>query len=123
MDIERMENEIASNKQQIAQLESEKKNASADDKLTYTTQIQSLQTDIAKSEYDIKTKKIELEKLQNTINNATVKAEITGTVPVPENRGAAPVGRHGCADENYVGRRVPGEMHHQRAEHPVHLPG
>ena len=67
-------------KQQIAQLESEKKNASADDKQTYTTQIQSLQTDIAKSEYDIKTKKIELEKLQNTINNATVKAEITGTV-------------------------------------------
>ncbi len=80
VDIERMENEIASNKQQIAQLESEKKNASADDKLPYTTQIQSLQPDIAKSEYDIKTKKIELEKLQNTINNATVKAEITGTV-------------------------------------------
>ena len=80
VDIERMENEIASNKQQITQLESEKKNAGADDKLTYTTQIQSLQTDIAKSEYDIKTKKIELEKLQNTINNATVKAEITGTV-------------------------------------------
>ncbi len=80
VDIERMENEIASNKQQIAQLESEKKNASADDKLTYTTQSQSLQTDIAKTEYDIKTKKIELEKLQNTINNATVKAEITGTV-------------------------------------------
>ncbi len=80
VEIERMENEIASNKQQITQLESEKKNAGADDKLTYTTQIQSLQTDIAKSEYDIKTKKIELEKLQNTINNATVKAEITGTV-------------------------------------------
>lgn len=80
VEIERMENEIASNKQQITQLESEKKNAGEDDKLTYTTQIQSLQTDIAKSEYDIKTKKIELEKLQNTINNATVKAEITGTV-------------------------------------------
>lgn len=80
VEIERMENEIASNKQQITQLESEKKNAGADDKLTYTTQIQSLQTDIAKSEYDIKTKKIELEKLQNTIDNATVKAEIAGTV-------------------------------------------
>ncbi|HJH94091.1 MAG TPA: HlyD family efflux transporter periplasmic adaptor subunit, partial [Oscillospiraceae bacterium] len=64
----------------ISQLETEKKSASADDKLTYTTQIQSLQTDIAKSEYDIKTKKIELEKLQNTINNATVTAEIAGTV-------------------------------------------
>lgn len=80
VEIERMQNEIESSKQQIAQLESEKKSASADDKLTYTTQIQSLQTDIAKTEYDIKTKKIELEKLQNTINNATVKAEITGTV-------------------------------------------
>ncbi len=80
VEIERMQNEIESSKQQITQLESEKKNASADDKLTYTTQIQSLQTDIAKSEYDIKTKKIELEKLQNTIDNATVKAEIAGTV-------------------------------------------
>ena len=68
VEIERMQNEIESNKQQISQLETEKKSASADDKLTYTTQIQSLQTDIAKSEYDIKTKKIELEKLQNTIN-------------------------------------------------------
>lgn len=80
VEIERMQNEIESNKQQISQLETEKKSASADDKLTYTTQIQSLQTDIAKSEYDIKTKKIELEKLQNTINNATVTAEIAGTV-------------------------------------------
>ena len=79
VEIERMQNEIESNKQQISQLETEKKSASADDKLTYTTQIQSLQTDIAKSEYDIKTKKIELEKLQNTINNATV-TEIAGTV-------------------------------------------
>lgn len=80
VEIERMENEITASKQQITQLESEKKSASADDKLTYTTQIQSLETDIAKTEYDIKTKKIELEKLQNTINNATVTAEIAGTV-------------------------------------------
>ncbi|WP_298481799.1 efflux RND transporter periplasmic adaptor subunit [uncultured Ruminococcus sp.] len=80
VEIERMENEITASKQQITQLENEKKSASADDKLTYTTQIQSLETDIAKTEYDIKTKKIELEKLQNTINNATVTAEIAGTV-------------------------------------------
>lgn len=80
VEIERMENEITASKQQITQLESERKSASADDKLTYTTQIQSLETDIAKTEYDIKTKKIELEKLQNTINNATVTAEIAGTV-------------------------------------------
>ena len=75
-----MQNEISSSQQQISQLESEKKNASADDQLSYTTQIQSLQTDIAKTQYDIKTKKIELEKLQNTIDHATITSDIAGTV-------------------------------------------
>ena len=80
VEIERMQNEISSSQQQISQLESEKKNASADDQLSYTTQIQSLQTDIAKTQYDIKTKKIELEKLQNTIDHATITSDIAGTV-------------------------------------------
>ncbi len=80
VEIERMQNEISSSEQQIEQLESEKYNASADDQLTYTTQIQSLETEIAKTKYDIKTKEIELEKLKKTIKNATVKAEISGTV-------------------------------------------
>lgn len=80
VEIERMQNEISSSEQQISQLESEKYNADADDQLTYTTQIQSLETDIAKTKYDIKTKEIELEKLKKTIKNATVKAEISGTI-------------------------------------------
>ncbi len=80
VEIERMQNEIASSKQQIEQLETERKNANADDKLSYTTQIQSLETDIAKTEYDIKTKELELEKLENTIDHATINAEISGTV-------------------------------------------
>ncbi|MGN0631804.1 MAG: efflux RND transporter periplasmic adaptor subunit [Ruminococcus sp.] len=80
VEIEQMENEITSNEQQISKLESEKNNANADDQLTYTTQIQSLETSIAKTKYDIKTKKIELEKLKKTIKNASVKAEISGTV-------------------------------------------
>lgn len=80
VEVERMENEITSNEQQISQLESEKNNASADDQLSYTTQIQSLETDIAKTKYDIKTKQIELEKLKKTIKNSSVKAEISGTI-------------------------------------------
>ncbi|MGN0584172.1 MAG: efflux RND transporter periplasmic adaptor subunit [Ruminococcus sp.] len=80
VEIERMQNEITANEKQIEQLESEKMKANADDQLSYTTQIQSLQTDIAKTKYDIKTKEIELEKLSKTIKNATVKSEITGTV-------------------------------------------
>lgn len=80
VEIERMNNEINSNEQEIEQLENERYYANADDQLTYTTQIQALQTDIDKNKYDIKTKEIELEKLKKTIKNATVKAEISGTV-------------------------------------------
>ena len=52
--VERLQNEIASNKSQIAELEKEKKNADQDAAVSYTTQILSLQSDNAKNEYDIK---------------------------------------------------------------------
>lgn len=54
--MERLQNEIASNKSQIAELEKEKKNADQDAAVSYTTQILSLQSDNAKNEYDIKAK-------------------------------------------------------------------
>ncbi|MDE5917685.1 MAG: HlyD family efflux transporter periplasmic adaptor subunit, partial [Oscillospiraceae bacterium] len=47
---------------------------------SYTTQIQSLQTDIDRTKYDIKVKKINLEKIENSIKNASVKADTDGTV-------------------------------------------
>ena len=65
---------------QIKDLENEKKNAGADAQVSYTTQIQALQTDIAKTEYDIKVKNISLEKLKNSIENSAVKATSSGTV-------------------------------------------
>lgn len=61
-------------------MENEKKNAGADAQVSYTTQIQALQTDIAKTEYDIKVKNISLEKLKNSIENSAVKATSSGTV-------------------------------------------
>ena len=65
IEVERMENDIASYNKQIKDLENEKKNAGADAQVSYTTQIQALQTDIAKTEYDIKVKNISLENLKN----------------------------------------------------------
>lgn len=59
----------------------------ADQQLSYTTQIQSLQTDIDKAQYDIKVKNIALQKQQNAIDNAKVTAEMDGivkTVKTPE---------------------------------------
>ena len=43
-------------KTQIAQLEKEKKKAAEDEKFSYTTQIQTAQTDLKKSEYEKKPK-------------------------------------------------------------------
>lgn len=80
IEIERMENEIESNKKQIKELESERKSAGSDAQVSYTTQIQSLETDNDKIEYDIKVKKVSQEKIEKSIKNSSVKAEITGTV-------------------------------------------
>lgn len=78
--MERLQNEIASNKNQIAELEKEKKNADQDAAVSYTTQILSLQSDNAKNEYDIKAKNVEIKKLEASTKNAYVTASIDGTV-------------------------------------------
>lgn len=80
VEIERMNNDIDSTKRQITELENEKKNAGSDNQVSYTTQIQSLQTDIDRIQYDIKVKNISLEKLKNSIDNSSVKAAASGTV-------------------------------------------
>lgn len=48
--------------------------------MSYTTQILSLQSDIAKNEYDIKAKNVEIKKLEVSTKNAYVTASIDGTV-------------------------------------------
>lgn len=80
LEVERLQNEIASNKSQIAELEKEKKNADQDAAVSYTTQILSLQSDNAKNEYDIKAKNVEIKKLEASTKNAYVTASIDGTV-------------------------------------------
>lgn len=87
IEVEQLENEISSYQEQIRQLEAEKAEADADQQLSYTTQIQTLQTSIDKAEYDIKVKNISLQKQQNAIDNANVTAEMDGiikTVKTPE---------------------------------------
>lgn len=80
LEVERLENDIATNEQQIKQYEEEKKKASADAAVSYTNQILQLQSDNARSEYDIKAKNVEISKLESSIKNAYVIAPIDGTV-------------------------------------------
>lgn len=80
LDLERLQNSINNLYEQIETLKKEKKSASKEEQLNYTTQIQTAENDVKKTEYEIKSKNIEIEKLKNNINNATVYSEMAGTV-------------------------------------------
>ncbi|EET62906.1 efflux transporter, RND family, MFP subunit [Marvinbryantia formatexigens DSM 14469] len=80
IDIEKEKSEIESTKAAIARLEKEKRSAGADDQLAYTTDILTQQNNIKMSEYEIKTKTLEMEQLRETLQNAEVKSEVSGMV-------------------------------------------
>ena len=80
LEIERLQNSIQNNEAEIAKLEQEKRNATGDAQITYTANILNLQSQNAQSEYDIKAKTLELQKLEKSLKNAYVAAPISGTV-------------------------------------------
>lgn len=80
LDMESVNNDISNYNAQIAELQKEKKNAPEDQQFEYTTQIQTLQTNIKQSEYDLKSKQVEIDKQQQTIDNATVTSKMPGVV-------------------------------------------
>ncbi|MDD3796629.1 MAG: efflux RND transporter periplasmic adaptor subunit, partial [Lachnospiraceae bacterium] len=80
IDLERCQNEIDTSTARKAQLEKEKKSASADDQLTYTTQILTEENTIKKSQYEYKSKELEIEQLKTTIANAVISSELAGVV-------------------------------------------
>lgn len=87
LELERINNEIASSTRQIATLESEKANASNDDKLSYTIEIQNLQNTIKRSEYNKNAKQLELEQLQKSIDTAKVVSSTEGVIKAINNGG------------------------------------
>lgn len=80
VEIEQVKNQISDLKNQIAQLEKEKKSAKESEKLAYTLQIQSLQTDQMEAEYNLSLKQRELQELKNNTDTGEVKSPITGQV-------------------------------------------
>ena len=80
LEVEGYQNTIENNKAQIAELEQEKNSVTGDAQVSYTTQILALQSDNARTEYEIKTKNVDIAKLENSLKNAFVVAPIDGTV-------------------------------------------
>lgn len=92
LELEGMQNEITNYQGQIKQLSDEKNTAPEDEKFNYTTQIQSLQNSIKQSEYNIESKKIEMKKKQEAIDNSTVTSEIAGVVKTINDSGMDEMG-------------------------------
>ena len=80
LELERISNTIGNKYNEIAALEKEKKSAGKDAQLDYTMQIQSAQMELKQSEYEKKSKQVEIQKLEDSIENAEVVSEMAGVV-------------------------------------------
>ena len=80
LEMERLNTTISNDNDQIAQLEKDMSKAASADKPGYSAQIQQLQAEVAQTQYDMKTKQAEIDKLKASLDNATVYAEMAGTV-------------------------------------------
>lgn len=80
LELESLNNTLSGYVSQISQLTNEKKAASKEQQLDYTLQIQQLQTQQKQTEYEITSKNAEIQKYDESINNATVTATMDGMI-------------------------------------------
>lgn len=80
LELEEIANEISGYNSQIKTLTAEKSTVSKDEQFNYTVQIQSLQTSIKQAEYNQESKKIEIQKIQDSMTQSVVTSKIAGVV-------------------------------------------
>lgn len=80
LEVEKISNSIEALKSQIENLKKEKSNASSSEQLSYTTQIQELETNIRQEEYNKKVKELEITRLKSSLENSEVTSTIAGVV-------------------------------------------
>lgn len=80
LEMENQDIEINNFKSQIQELEKERKAAPEDGKFEYTTQIQTIETQIKKAEFEKSSKQLELDKLQKKIDDSQVTSKASGVI-------------------------------------------
>lgn len=80
LELEQLLATIENYKDQIADLEKQRKRVYASAQLQYTVQIQSLQVDLKEAELKLKAKEQEVAKSEDVLQNADVKSPVTGRV-------------------------------------------
>lgn len=80
LELEGLQNEITDLNSQITQLTKERNAAPSEEKFQYTAEIQEKENSIKQTEYNIESKKAEMKKKQESIDNAVVTSKIAGVV-------------------------------------------
>jgi HlyD family secretion protein len=80
LELTSINNSISTSNQQIATLSKERDQAPAEEKIDYTTQIQSIQTQINQYNYDASSKQLEIDRQNSAIENSVVYAPMDGII-------------------------------------------
>ena len=80
LELQKIDNSIEQQKDQIAELERQAQYAWGDTLLQYTLQIQEAQTELKQTEYDKQVKEMEIEKTEKQLNQSIVTSPITGII-------------------------------------------
>lgn len=80
LELEQLRNTVTAKNNERASLEAEKAKAGADQQLSYTLEIQEVDTAIMETNYNISLKEKEIQKMEATLNNLEVKSPVDGHV-------------------------------------------
>lgn len=80
LELQSMQNEIATYRKQIEVLRKERDTVAEADKFSYTTEIQSLENNIEQSNFDLESKQLEIDKYQEQITDSIVVSKNSGIV-------------------------------------------
>lgn len=80
LELEQLQASIESYTDQIKDLEKERNRASADNKLQYTVQIQTLQVDLKEAQLNLTAKEKEVANSEHILENAVVTSPVTGRI-------------------------------------------
>lgn len=80
LELEQLQTQIESYKNQIATLEKEKKNAGSDSQAQYTVEIQTAQLNLKEAELSLKSKNAEVEQTQKLLDNVNVVSPVNGRI-------------------------------------------
>ena len=85
LELDNQDIEINNFRNQIRELEKERQAAAEANKFEYTTQIQTIETNIKKAEFEKSSKQLEIDKLQKRVDNSEVVSTASGVVKTINN--------------------------------------